>query len=292
MTIYISSWCCGQESRGTPVYAKTLSNLFKLDHKAYSYNPKNLSVITISELESKTNKEDVVVYFVYEVYSEFEGNRFKPISTAKLMDIYIVYDYCYKIYFTNDKMLKVKTPMITIPNGSTLSKLTIKNYFKNEEGVIESKQLKKSAYKTENVNGLFSMQIDDNSLVDGSILEIHAKVISKNFHIIQPSISNADIFEKSLILSFPTIFKYNVPEFKNYELISQTTAPFILLNFMRPFGNRNGEIEKVNSDSNIYTWKISKLSTTNLNPEFELNEFMLDKDTDIGMEKEEILKKL
>jgi hypothetical protein len=289
LIIHISVWSFGQQNYGAHEYGKTVYNLFSLDHKAVSYKLEDPSILTPQDLYPKNNKEDIVVYIVYEISSDFKNSTAmstKPIT--KLMDFYIVYDYSYRINYSAKDELARKIPKIELADGSILSKITIKNHFINEKGKLEDKQLKKSAFEIEKTKGLISIKIDENALIDSSLIDIHAKVISRNFYKLQPSVSDIEGFDKHLIVSFPAIFNYKIPELNNYELSSHSNSSFELLNFINSL-EKNGEIEKINTVSQIYTWKIDLQSTTNLKPEFELNGINFIPNADIGIKETDIL---
>lgn len=290
LMVQIAGWSYGQQNYGTHEYATTLYNLFALNYKSYSYPQEALSAISIQDVKCTTNKEDAVVYFVYEVNSEFKKyDASHTTPNNKLMEFYIVYDYRYRICWSALKKLKNEIPKIKLGDGCSVSKVTLKNYFINDKGKLVNKQIKKSAYETENDKGLLSMQIDDNVFADSSLLEIHIKVISTNFYKLQPSISNIGSYEKHLIVSFPTIFNYKIPEHNNQIAHSHTTSPFGLLNFMHTSGLRNGNIEKISSVSQIYSWGINTQDTTEFKPEFELDGIKFIPNTDIGILETEIL---
>jgi hypothetical protein len=282
---------CFSQNNSDKEYGKTLYNVLSLDHKAFSYNLEDPSVLSLRDFESRTNKEDVVVYIVYQVNPEFKNSasiESKPIQ--KMMDFHIIYDYNYRIFFLSNENLNNILPKIKLADGSTLVKAIIRNHFINEKGQPDNKQLKKSAFDLKKDNGLLSFTIDDKVLKDSSILEIHVKVISKNFYTIQPSISKSLSFEKRLTVSFPAIFNFKIPAYDNLDLLSHTNTSFELLNFMRPYGYRNGDIEKINTISHIYSWKVNMQGAIDFKPEFELNGLVFIPDTDIGITKTEILK--
>lgn len=287
--IQIAGWSFGQQNLRTPEYGKTLSNLFSLNHKAVSY-PEVPPQITIQDLKSKVNKEDVVVFFVYETNSEFKRNDgSRSTQNNKLMEFYIVYDYNYRIYYASKGKPINEIPKIKLADGCTVSKVTFKNYFIDENGKLDYKQLKKSALNMENVKGLLSMQIEDNYLKDSSLLEIHIKVISNKFLKVEPSISNIESYEKHLVVSFPAIFNYKIsPESKN-AFSSHATSSFELLNFIHTSGIRNGNIEKKQSISQIYSWDNNAIGATDFEPKFELNGIKFIPNTDIGITENEIL---
>jgi hypothetical protein len=290
LTIHFAFLCFGQ-TNSNKEYGKTLYNVLSLDHKAFSYNLEDPSDVNLRDFESKPNKEDVVVYIVYEVNPEFKSSTsIEPRPIQKMMDFHIIYDYNYRIFFPSIDNLNNILPKIKLADGSTLVKAIIKNHFINEKGQPDNKQLKKSAFDLKKDNGLLSFTIDDNVLKDSSLLEIHVKVISKNFYKIEPSISKSLSFEKRLTVSFPAIFNYKIPAYDNLDLLSHTNTSFELLNFMQPHGYRNGEIEKINTISHIYSWKINLQEATDFKPEFELNGIVFIPDTDIGIKKTEILK--
>jgi len=290
LLIQISGLSFGQQTFRTPEYGKTLYNLFSLNHKAVSYPQEVPPEITIQDLKSRVNKEDVVVYIVYEMNSEFKRNDgSRTIQNNKLMEFYIVYDYSYKLFYSSQEKLANDIPSIKLDDGCTISKVTIKNYFINEKGKMDNIQLKKSAFKIENDKGLLSINIESKVLVDSSLLEIHVKVFSNKFYKLQPSISNIGSYEKHLIVSFPTIFNYKIPTYNNYLLSSHTTSSFELLNFMHTSGLRNGNIEKVKSVSEIYSWEIKNQGTTDFTPEFELDGIKFIPNVDIGIMGNEIL---
>jgi len=289
LIIHISVWSFGQQNYGAHEYGKTIYNLFSMDHKAFSYNLEGHSILTPQDLNPKIDKEDIIVCIVYEISNELKNStNYSPKPITKVMDFYIVYDYSYRINYSSKSELDRKIPTIELADGSILSKITLINYFINEKGKLEDKQLKKSAFEIENTKGLIDIKIDENALKDSSLLDIHAKIISRNFYKLQPSVSNIEGFEKKLIVSFPAIFNYKIPELNNYELLSHSNSSFELLNFINTL-EKNGEIEKINTVSQIYTWKIELQSTTNLKPEFELNGINFIPNTDIGIKETDIL---
>src|SRR5665647_389817 len=139
LLIQISGLSFGQQTFRTPEYGKTLYNLFSLNHKAVSYPQEVPPEITIQDLKSRVNKEDVVVYIVYEMNSEFKRNDgSRTIQNNKLMEFYIVYDYSYKLFYSSQEKLANDIPSIKLDDGCTISKVTIKNYFINEKGKMDN----------------------------------------------------------------------------------------------------------------------------------------------------------
>jgi hypothetical protein len=259
-------------------------------HKAVSHTYKPLRP-TIQDFDQKVSKEEINVYVIYEKDStvgKSSGNEELFNLPQKLMDLYLIYDYTFKIFAASKDVLNEKIPKISILSGGFIDEMRVVNYFVDEKGKLKDKKIKKSALSTDIKNGVLTINLDKEQLTDNSFTELSIQIKSRNFNKIIPSISNIDTFDKSLTLSYPTIFKYKIPESSEFKIESNSTSTFELLHFRRDTGAGNGNIDKIKVDSNVYTWRL--LQGGQFNVEFELEGLNIPTQSDIGIRPTDIVK--
>jgi len=274
-----------------PGYNPTVPRLISMRHKAVSFTDKPMKM-TIQDFEQKGNKEDINVYVVYEKDStvgKSSGTEelFNP--PQKLMDLYLIYEYTFKIYCYTKEEMNGKIPKINLESGGFVDELKVVTYYIDEKGKLKDKKIKKSSVISEVANGFLSIQLDQSQLIQNSFVEVNVQIKTRNFAKLVPSISPGDSFNKSLTVSYPIILNYKITDNSTLELKSSSTSEFELLHFVRDSGAGNGNIKTLKVDSKIFSWKIN----TNENKskiEFELEGLNIPLDSDIGVRPTDIIR--
>jgi hypothetical protein len=267
-----------------PGYNPTVPSLISMRHKAVSFIDKPLKM-TIQDFEQKQNKEDINVYVVYEKDStvgKSSGTEelFNP--PQKLMDLYLIYDYTYKIYCSTKEEINGRIPKIYLESGGFVDELKVVTYYIDDKGKLKDKKIKKSGFSSEVTNGFLSIQLDQSQLIQNSFVEVNIQIKTRDFAKLIPSISSGDSFNKSLTISYPTILNYKITDNPSLELTSSSTSQFELLHFSRDSGAGNGNIKTLKVDSKIFSWKIST-KENKYKIEFELAGLNIPLSSDIGI---------
>ncbi|MBW6498178.1 MAG: hypothetical protein K0B09_07310 [Bacteroidales bacterium] len=274
-----------------PGYNPTVPRLFSMQHKAISHTFKQIKP-NIQDFDQKLSKEEINIYVVYEMDSTLGRNSmsdrelFNP--PRKLMDIYLIYEYTFRIYCQSKDLINENIPEINLSTGGFVDDIRIVNYFVDRKGKLKEKRIRKSAISADLNNGVLSVMLDKDQLTDNSFTEINIQIKSRDFKKIIPSISNKSFFDKSLTLSYPAIFNYEIPTSNEFNLVSNSISTFELLHFRRDPGPGNGNIDKVIVDSKIYEWKLNQ--ENQLNIEFDLWELNIPPLSDIGIGLTDIVK--
>jgi hypothetical protein len=273
-----------------PGYNPTVPRLLSMRHKAVSFTVKPLKVTT-QDFEQKKNTEDISIYVVYEKDSTVGKSRgteelFNP--PQKLMDLYLIYEYRYKIYCSSKDEINERIPKINLKSGGFVNELDVVTYYIDEKGKLKDKKFKKSSINSEVANGFLSIQLDQSQLLENSFVEINVQIKTRNFAKLVPSISSMDSFNKSLTISYPIILNYKISDNPSLDLTSSSTSQFELLHFSRDSGAGNGNIETLKVDSKIFLWKIK--TDTKYEIEFELEGINIPLGSDIGIRPSDIIR--
>lgn len=272
-----------------PGYNPTVPRLVSMRHRAISHTYKPTRP-TIQDFEQKVSKEEINIYVVYEKDStvgKSSGAEELLNPPQKLMDLYLIYEYTFRIFAPSKDVINENIPSINVVSGGFIDEVRVVNYFVDGRGKLKNKKLKKSGIITDIKNGILSVILDKEQLTDDSSTEISIRIKSRNFTKIIPSISDIDTFEKSLTLSYPAILKYKISEGSQFKIDSSSTSTFELLHFRRDAGVGNGNIDKVQVDTNVYTWS---LQGGQLNVVFELEGLNIPTDADIGISPADIIR--
>ncbi len=272
-----------------PGYNPTVPRLLNMRHKAVSFIDKPLQ-ITTQDFEQKQNKEDICVYVVYEkdstVGQSFGTEElFNP--PRKLMDLYLIYEYTYKIYCSNNEDINGRIPKINLESGGFVQELKVFTYYIDDKGKLKDKKIKKSSINSDVANGFLSIQVDQSQLIQNSFVEINVKIKTRDFVKLAPSISSGNSFNKSLTISYPIILNYKVADNPSLELTSSSTSKFELLHFVRDSGT--GNIMTLEVDSKIFTWKINTKENS-YETEFDLDGVYIPIGSDIGIRPTDIIR--
>ena len=273
-----------------PGYNPTVPRLIMMKHKVVSVAEKP-EILTIQDFEKKIDKEFISLYAAYEMDSTIwkdnsESRLFFP--PAKLMDLYLVYDYNYKIYASSINEVNHKIPKIRLASGSYLQEIVV-TVFNNEKGKLKSKNVKKKFIQSTINEGYLFVQIDQKQIISNAFVEVTIKLKSRDFEILEPSISSNQTFDKKLSIGMPAILTYDLlTNNKEYELVQETASSFELLNFLRDPGV--GAIKKFKVDSKNYSWKVLRRDDGETSQGFGLQEVSIPLSVDIGITVSDILK--
>lgn len=274
-----------------PGYNPTVPRLISMQHKAVSHSFTQLKP-TIDDFNNKVNTEDVNVYMVYTkdstvgaTYTANHSELFFP--PQKLMDFYLIYDYRFKFFVESKEMIRGIIPKIYL-SGGYIAEVKAINYYKDGNGKLKDRKVKKSALNITTADGFFTLDPDISLIEDNSLIDLSIQVKSRYFTKIAPTITDNKSFAKSLTLSYPSIFKYTIPDKNNYELVSTSSSEFQLLHFRRNTGPGNGNIDIVKTDATILNIKFISGSEPDI--EFNMDGLTIPSQYDIGILSTDIIK--
>lgn len=275
-----------------PNYNQTVPNLLRMQYNEISYNVSPI-ILTLTDFQNISNKEYIDVYVVYTMDSKVGKNTTsKDYVTVpkKLMDMYMIYDYSYLIYYSAKEGISDKLPQFSVKPEYSIKKITGENIFL-KKGEIKERKIKNSSIGTDLIDSTLKIQLDESNLIDNSYVKINIQIKSRNFLKINPSYSPLTEFSSILTLSYPTIFIYETPIIAGLEQLSDSTGSFNLLHFYKDPGVGNGHISLVDVGSKIRSWRIIRKPDQN----FKRIEFILDKisippNLDIGIDPVEFVR--
>lgn len=256
--IFLVVNCSGQfHDASNPNYNPTVPRLVSMRHKAISHKAVSMTT-TAEDFRNFSNKENIDIQVIYEIDSRIgksPGNSDLINVPRKLMEMYLIYNYRYRIFYSRADGISDKLPKIILTPGCSIKKVDIESIFM-KAGNVKTKKLNKSTFKYELVDSTLVFQLIENNLSDSSYIDLNVQIKSKNFGQIEPSVNSSIDFHRTLTFSFPLIFAYKMPVRSDFENLSDSTSTFVLLHFYRNPGAGNGNIDLVDVGSEIQSWKI------------------------------------
>ncbi|PKP48185.1 MAG: hypothetical protein CVT94_09175 [Bacteroidetes bacterium HGW-Bacteroidetes-11] len=284
--------CFGQfHDVSDPRYNPTVPRLISMRHKALSHKAVSMTT-TAEDFRNISNKENIDIQVIYETDSRIgksSGSDELINVPRKLMDMYLIYNYSYRIFYNRADGVSDKLPKIILTPGCSIKKVDIESIFM-KAGNVKTKKLNKSTFKYELVDSTLVFQLNEINLSDSSYIDLNVQIESKNFLQIKPSVISSIDLSKMLTFSYPMIFTYNMPVRSDFELLSDSTSSFVLLHFYRNPGAGKGNIDLVEVNSRIQYWRIIK--DQNQNDErivFVLDKLNIPPGMDIGIDPVELL---
>lgn len=263
-----------------PGYNPTVPRLIMMRHKALS-KLDEFKDVTTKDFNNKINKENINIYFVYEkdpAIGTKRGNDselFNP--PAKLMDLYIIYEYNYRIHIHELDSLEKLMPIISLESDNTLHELKSTAYYVKDYK-LKTIKIKNQDIKPDLANNELKFSLNKTTLPENSIIELKILIKSKNFGELKPSINSAGTYERKLIIGIPDIFDYDV---KYGDLSTHKEGKFTLLHFLRDSGIGNGRINEFNVGFKSYMSENTDIISKTF--PLILNKFNFPVESDIGI---------
>jgi len=275
-----------------PRYNPTVPNLLRLQHKAVSHKASPM-ITTLDDFRNTSNIENLNIYVIYEMDSKVgksTGNADLYKVPKKLMDMYLIFDYRYRIFYTTIGGISDELPKIKITSNEKVNEIH-GEYLFVKAGEVKEKKLNKSTINYVLIDSTLLINLNESNLIDSSYVDIKVQIKSRVFLRINPTISHSSGFLKTLTLSYPMVFSYKTPFCSGLEQSYDTISTFNLLHFHRNPGAGNGKISFVDVGSRIQTWKIiDKLGQNCEKIEFTLDNLNIPPNFDIGIDPIDLVK--
>lgn len=256
--IFITSNTFGQfPDLSNPNYNQTVANLIRMQHYEKS-NTVSPIMTTLSDFQNTSDKEYIDIYFIYKIDSKVGKNATllgNTIVPKKLMDMYIIYDYTYLIYYSDIDSISDRLPQILMKPEYSITKIKAENVFLRKNKIKERK-FRNSSIATNLIDSTLKISINESEIAKNSYVKINIQIKTKNFLKISPSYSPLTEFSSILTVSYPSVFIYETPVISGFEQISDSTGSFNLLHFHKDPGVGNGHISLVDVGTKIRSWEI------------------------------------
>ncbi len=241
-----------------PGYNPTVPRLISMRHEATS-QIENLDKVSIEDFNNKTSLETINVYFVYEKDSTVgksngDSELFNP--PAKLMDLYVIYNYNYRFHLESTSSFGEFLPKIKLTPTSFLKEATLTLY-STKKGKLKSTKIKKKEITAEVVSKELAISVSENLVPSNSYVELDIKIKSRYFTELTPIISNSRFDNKTLTINLPKLFSYDI---KNINSAKTNSGEFELLHFVRDSGAGNGNIKVFDIGFDSYSWNDSTIN--------------------------------
>jgi hypothetical protein len=284
ITLYFSFTVNAQTPNDILGYTPLEPRLLVLNHKVDSDGIDPVPV-AVESFTLQTPIEAISIYTIYQINNGVGKSSLACWSPPppKLMDLYIIYKYYYLIPFISIEQCNKLLPTIILGKGDELTKMKVTKYYL-EKGKIKNSKIGNKQITTEIALNELSMRINKFEFVDNSLIEVVVEIQSNNFNLVNPSLNNHSKFARTLTLSIPSIFQYEFPEGHNgQELVLKKNVPFKLLKFNRTSKDWDDVIEIFEVDCNTYCWKLPSEAGNISNFSFNLSNFHIPNDNDIGV---------
>lgn len=296
MKIYILPLLClvlvqtvnAQTRPGDPGYSPLPAKIVLEDFKS-STKQKKKNKLTISELQNTTPSEVLSIYANYEMDSagvfDKKGN-FVSID-SKFMDLYLVYEYKYRLDSRAILNINDLLPNVLKNKGDKLVNVSLTSHSSNKEK-IKSKKIRKKYYQYYENKDHVSIDLDESQLI-GDFFDIKLFVKSRNFMHIEPILTDGEYFSRQVEFSIPAFLHYSFPEAsEGYKLVSTSESSFKVLELNR--GSRN--YDDVTKEIGIPVLNKSWVITPNYSPikSFEFSGYDTSFKIDMGFKMIDILK--
>ena len=262
-----------------PIKAKLLS----LQHKANSNTMKNqkteLDAFKLNELNESVN-----IYVTYEVDRKYtrdqKSDNYPP---KKVMDLDFIYSYKYLIPYSSAEEMEKLLPVIELRKGQTLDRIKVSTVTISK-GKLKIVKVKSSAITIDTTSQQLALTLDKSVLQNDAFLEIEIETKTPYFNALLPSFNTNGDFNRTLTISVPPIFKYQLPKDSlTFELQSEEKNKFILLQLNRRSRDWNKIVELYWTECVTYTYKVNGSKPLLSNIAFELDAIELPLNIDIGV---------
>ncbi len=268
---------------GDANYNPLKAKLLILQHKANSNTLKNQK-IALEVFQLNQLMESVNIYVKYEIDRKYSSDpKSDNLPPKKVMDLDFIYSYTYLIPYSSPTEIDELLPVIELRKGQKLESVKVSNASLSNEKVKRGK-IKSNKLLIDTTNRKLTLTIDKSILQDNGFLEIEIEIKTPYFNALLPSFSTNTDFDRSLIISVPSIFKYRLPKESNtFELQSEEKNKFVLLQLNRRSSDWNTIVKEYWTDCITYTYKVNGAKPVLSNVSFEIETIELPVNIDIGV---------
>ena len=218
---------------GNPGYSPLPAKILIEDFKS-STKQKKKNKLTLSDLKKTTPSELLNIYANYEMDSAgvFDNKGNFVSVDSKFMDLYLVYEYRYRLGLDAIKNINDLLPNILSIKGAKLLNISIISYSSNKEKV-KSRKIRKMYYQYSDNKDHVSIDLDESQLT-GQFFDIKIFVKSHDFMRITPILTDGEYFTRQIEFSMPVFLHYSYPDpSEGYNLVSTSESWFKVLQLKR-----------------------------------------------------------
>lgn len=282
--IFLTLKVFGQQPQpGDANYNPLKAKLLNLQHKANSNTMKNqkkdLDILNMNLLNESVN-----IYVKYEIDMKYawdqESDNYAP---KKVMDMDFIYSYKYLIPYSSTEEINKLLPVIELRKGQTLDRIKVSNV-SISKGKVKGVKIKSSKITIDTTSQQLALTLDKSVVQNDAFLEIDIEIKTPYFNALLPSFNTNGDFNRTLTISVPSIFKYQLPKDSlTFELQSEEKNKFILLQLNRRIRDWNKIVEEYWTECITYTYKVNGTKPLLSNITFELDAIELPLNIDIGV---------
>lgn len=273
---------------GEPNYNPLKAKLLSLHHKANSNTMKtqktDLDVFQMNQLNESVN-----IYVRYEIDLKYakdqKSDNYPP---KKVMDLDFIYSYKYLIPYSSTEEINELLPVIELRKGQKPESVKVSSV-SILKGKVKRVKIKSSAISIDTTSQQLALTLDKSVLQNDAFLEIEIETKTPYFNALLPSFNVNGDFNRTLTISVPPIFKYQLPKDSlTFELQSEEKNKFVLLQLNRRSRDWNKIVELYWTECVTYTYKVNGSKPLLSNIAFELDAIELPLNIDIGVPLREI----
>ena len=199
------------------------------------------------------------------------------------MDLDFIYSYKYLIPYSSAEEMEKLLPVIELRKGQTLDRIKVSTVTISK-GKLKIVKVKSSAITIDTTSQQLALTLDKSVLQNDAFLEIEIETKTSYFNALLPSFNTNGDFNRTLTISVPPIFKYQLPKDSlTFELQSEEKNKFILLQLNRRSRDWNKIVELYWTECVTYTYKVNGSKPLLSNIAFELDAIELPINVDIGV---------
>jgi hypothetical protein len=273
---------------GDPGYRPLKAKLLSLQHKANSNTLKTqkraLDAFQLNQLDESVN-----IYVRYEIDMNVARDpKTDNKMPKKVMDLDFIYSYKYLIPYSSNTELNELLPVIALRKGQRLESVKASNSFISK-GKVKRVKIKSKDIIIDTTSQQLTLAINNAILENNAFLEIEIELKTSYFNSLLPSFSTKGDFNRSLTVSVPAIFKYQLPKDSlTFKLQSEEKNPFIFLQLNRKSLVWDEVAKPYWTDCTTFNYKVMEMNPLNTNIAFELETIDLPPGLDIGVPVREI----
>jgi len=278
LLILLTQSIIAQSKPGSPGYSPLPAKIVSVDFKS-STKPKKKGKLSFSEFLETKPSEFLHIYSNYEMDSAgvFDSKGHFVSVDSKFMDLYLVYEYKYRVSLEDIENINNLLPKIFSMKGDQLLKINIVSY-SSKKGKVKSRKIKKKFLKYSIKDGYLLLDIDKSQLIDPYI-EINVLIKSRNFIQLTPLLTDGKFFSRYLECSLPAFLLYSFPGTnEGYELVSTSESHYKVLELNRSSDDWDMVTREYNVTVENKSWTITQKSDnikpielTGIDPSFTID---------------------
>jgi hypothetical protein len=222
-----------QSQPGSPGYSPLPAKIVSEDFKS-STKPKDKDELSISDFSESIRSEVLNIYANYEIDSlgVFDSHGdFRPVN-SKFMDLYLIYEYKYRVSMDDVKNINKLIPKILSNTRDQLMTIRLTTY-SFVKGKVKSRKIAKKYFQYAIEDGSLLIDIEHSQLTD-SYIDIDILIKSRDFITLDPILTDGKYFSRSLKSSLPSFLLYSFPGVEDgYKLVSTSESYFKVLELDR-----------------------------------------------------------